>query len=56
MTCNICGRIMHTHGWVETLEGGHIVCPSDYIIKGINGEYYPCKEDIFLETYEKEEE
>jgi hypothetical protein len=26
----------------------------DYIIKGIHGEFYPCKEDIFLETYNKE--
>jgi hypothetical protein len=30
------------------------VCVGDYIIKGIKGEFYPCKEDIFLETYNKE--
>jgi hypothetical protein len=36
-----------------TPEGWHIVCPGDYIIKGIKGEFYPCKPDIFEMTYEK---
>ena len=40
------------HGWIDTLEGGHRVCPGDWIIRGIQGEYYPCKPDIFEETYE----
>ena len=43
---------MHTHGWIDTLEGGHIVCPSDWIIEGVKGEFYPCKPDIFEQTYE----
>lgn len=38
--------------WVETLEGGHIVTPGDYIITGVKGEHYPCKPDIFELTYE----
>jgi len=50
--CQYCGRTMHEHGWIDTLEGGHIVCPSDWIITGIAGEKYPCKNDIFLATYE----
>ena len=50
--CKHCGVIMHDHGWIDTLEGGHIVCPGDWIIKGIKGELYPIKNDIFLETYE----
>ena len=37
---------------IETLEGIHIVSPGDYIIKGIKGEFYPCKPDIFEMTYE----
>lgn len=37
---------------IYTLEGNHFVSINDYIIKGINGEYYPCKPDIFLKTYE----
>ena len=50
--CKHCGLIMHLHGWIDTLKGGHIVCPGDMIIKGVKGEYYPCKPDIFLETYD----
>ena len=50
--CKYCGDIMHNHGWIDTLEGGHIVCPGDYIITGVVGETYPCKPDIFEMTYE----
>ncbi len=38
---------------IETLEGVMIASPMDYIIKGVNGEFYPCKPDIFEKTYEK---
>lgn len=51
-SCQHCGRIMHDHGWIDTLEGGHNVCPGDYIITGVKGEHYPCKPDIFVATYE----
>ncbi|KKN53612.1 hypothetical protein LCGC14_0600430 [marine sediment metagenome] len=54
--CKKCGDIMHNHGWIDTLEGGHIVCPADWIITGIKGEFYPCKPDIFEATYEKVDE
>ena len=37
---------------IETLEGTHIANKGDYIIKGIKGEFYPCKPDIFEMTYE----
>lgn len=47
-----CGSMMHFHGWIDTLEGGHIVCPGDWIITGIAGERYPCKDVIFRATYE----
>ena len=50
--CKHCGNIMHNHGWIDTLEGGHIVCPGDWIITGVKGEHYPCKPDIFEATYE----
>ncbi len=50
--CIRCDRIMHSHGWIDTLEGGHIVCPGDWVITGVAGERYPCKPDIFLATYE----
>ena len=42
-------------GWVNTLEGGHIVTPGDWIITGVKGEHYPCKPDIFEATYERVE-
>jgi hypothetical protein len=51
-SCRHCHLSMHVHGWIDTLEGGHIVCPNDWIITGIKGEYYPCKPDIFEATYE----
>lgn len=37
---------------IETLEGTMIADMGDYIIKGVNGELYPCKTDIFRKTYE----
>ena len=53
-----CGRMFHDHGFIDTLESQgqmHTVCPGDWIIKGIKGEFYPCKPDIFEATYEKVE-
>jgi len=52
--CSHCDNPMEVHALCPTLEGNHIVCPSDYIIKGIKGEFYPCKEDIFKATYTQE--
>jgi len=40
---------------VATLEGPLHASPKDWIIKGVNGEFYPCKPDIFEKTYEKVE-
>ena len=37
---------------IKTLEGIHKASPGDYIIKGVKGELYPCKPDIFEQTYE----
>jgi len=37
---------------IKTLEGNHIVTLGDFIIQGVKGELYPCKPDIFYETYE----
>lgn len=49
--CAYCGVTFHDHGWIDTLEGGYIVCPGDWIITGIKGENYPCKPDIFAAIY-----
>ena len=37
---------------IFTLEGSHMASVGDFIIKGVQGEYYPCKPDIFKQTYD----
>ena len=37
---------------IPTLEGNMKASPGDWIIKGVEGEYYPCKDDIFRKTYD----
>lgn len=39
--------------YISTLEGIMKAQKNDWIIRGINGEFYPCKPDIFEKTYEK---
>lgn len=50
--CRECGQPMHVHGWIDTKEGGHIVCPGDWVIAGVVGERYPVKPAIFEATYD----
>ncbi|HEQ2314271.1 TPA: hypothetical protein VKH97_000968 [Streptococcus pyogenes] len=38
---------------IPTLEGDMVAQKGDYIIKGVQGEFYPCKPDIFEETYDE---
>lgn len=40
------------HVYIETLEGVMKVSKGDYIIKGVEGEFYPCAKSIFEKTYE----
>lgn len=54
------GRCLYRNGetykWlIATPEGDHQVSDGDYIIKGVKGEFYPCKPDIFEMTYESAE-
>lgn len=53
--CLWCGgQKSHDGGIIiHTLEGDMVANTGDYIIKGVNGEFYPCKSDIFEKTYEK---
>jgi hypothetical protein len=47
-------NIMYYDGselFIHTLKGDHHVTVGDYVIKGVNGELYPCKPDIFEKTY-----
>jgi hypothetical protein len=41
---------------VQTLEGRHIASPGDWIIRGVKGELYPCKPEIFAMTYDPVDE
>jgi len=41
---------------IRTLEGDMIGHPGDWLITGVNGEQYPCKDDIFQKTYERVDE
>lgn len=51
--CGTCGVVFHNHGWIDTPEGGHIVCPGDWIVTGVEGERYPVKPSVFASTYEQ---
>lgn len=42
-----------TYIFIQTLEGEMRASCGDWIIRGVNGEFYPCKPDIFVTTYEK---
>jgi len=55
--CPHCGRIMVDHGFIDTVQGGHTVCPGDWIINEpwVKG-YYPCKPDVFEATYTAQEQ
>lgn len=43
------------YGWIETLEGPMVVSPGDWIIEGVEGEFYPVKAHIFEKTYFKDD-
>lgn len=47
-----CERDSHVLS-VRTLEGTMRALPGDWIIRGVQGEFYPCKPDIFEQTYEE---
>lgn len=40
--------------YINTLEGRMKISPGDFVIKGVQGEFYPCKPEIFWATYEAE--
>lgn len=50
--CKQCNNQMYYHGWLDTLEGGAMVCPGDYILTGVRGELYCCAGSIFKDVYE----
>jgi len=50
--CPHCGAAWDMHGRIQTPEGSMAICPGDWVITGVKGERYPCKPDIFDQTYE----
>jgi hypothetical protein len=44
--------VSHNNVLIHTLEGTMTAEPGDWIIRGVKGEFYPCKPDIFAATYE----
>lgn len=50
-TCGEAGQYIQCR--IPTLEGVMLAKHGDWIIKGVNGEIYPCKPDIFAKTYEQ---
>lgn len=51
-----CGMATAEHGWINNRESGHIVCPNDWIVTGVDGEPHPCNPKLFELTYEKVEQ
>ena len=51
--CHLVKSINDNSIYIETLEGTMRADLNDYVIKGVNGEFYPIKADIFKKTYEK---
>ena len=56
LICAECECPAELHGWIETREGGHRVCQGDWIIEGVEGEFYPCKPSIFEASYDPVED
>lgn len=48
--------VIGPHIMIPTLEGSMAARPGDYIIKGVAGEFYPCRADIFAATYDVPEQ
>lgn len=51
--CESCGKpLCEEHLIIHSLEGDMLMCPDDWLIQGVNGEFYPCKTDVFEQTYD----
>jgi hypothetical protein len=49
---SVGGTYDDPHVLIDTLEGTMRAAAGDWVIRGVKGEHYPCKDDIFRETYE----
>ncbi len=55
-TCKHCQYTMHDHGWMDTPDGGQVVCPGDWIVTVEGGGKCPYKDETFRMTYGLAEE
>ena len=55
-TCSKCLKIFRAHGFLDTLNGGHSVCPGDWVITNEDGETYPVKPDVFSLIFKEEDD
>jgi hypothetical protein len=54
-TTNVPWNVFNEAAYIPTLEGLMTASKGDWIIKGVRGEFYPCKPDIFEQAYESAE-
>ena len=50
LICPSCGGVMEDHGWIDTHDGGYIVCPGNFIVTDAKGDYRPMGENVLFET------
>ena len=51
--CKLCGETVMKHGRLVGTEVEYRVCPGDYVVKGLDGELYPCSDKVFTQSYEE---
>jgi hypothetical protein len=51
--CELCMEPMHLHGWVDTVKGGYVVCPGDWVVTGSDDGYEVLKPSTFHSKYTK---
>ena len=47
-----CGHLYHDHGFIDNFNGGHRICPGDWIITDENGGHFPVTDEHFRHLYE----
>lgn len=49
--CSDCGYQMREHGWIDSEDGGIVVCPGDYVVTNANNDTFTTKPEAFEATY-----
>lgn len=51
--CEHCDKPMNIHGSINSFNVTYVICPGDWIFKGVNGDFYPVKPSVFKAMYEE---